>query len=72
MQMTSKILDEVNINAMVKALRQHAVFTIARDRQTIVVTHKTAGTVLRALRARPGVWITRHASDLFATTEAVR
>ena len=69
--MTSKVSDNADLNAMIKALREAKVFNVERDNQagTVVVTHpKTKLEVLRAIQnTKTKAWIVRHASNLFAS-----
>ena len=54
-----------HLTAMVKAMRKVPAFVIQKTRETVVVTHPQAGEVFRSIRTMGGVWITRHADNLF-------
>lgn len=65
MEKITRILDNQNINAMLKALRKVKVFTIDKTNNKVVVSHKKVGEVLRGLRS-PSGWLTRYNKNLFS------
>ena len=64
-KMTSKVLPAEHVTAMCKAMRVVPAFTVTRTRDTVIATHATRGEIYRALRDRNGLWLIRHAADLF-------
>ena len=59
-------LSSEHVRAMVKALKETKAFSIEKTQTTIIISHKKAGEVFRALKhGKIDMWIVRHVENLF-------
>lgn len=65
MKMKTVLADDTHMKAMVKAMRAVKCFAIEKTRETVIAKHAQAGEVFRSIRGPGGLWITRHADNLF-------